>query len=380
MDDQRTASSPVRRRTLRMASVLVVGAGLALSACGSASQQSPASAVDSAVSSLGSSSSLDMHLSLGISPAQAETLSGKSGSHMTAADATALTKGSIFFATQTGHGEALDSKQALTDSSNAFDLGLQFGSQKPLELKYIDQNLYLRADTSQLLTDLGQNPAKADGFKRTLAQINTVVPGISNLGGSSWVEVSHSSLLSVESLLKQLGASQGSTQPSPAQLQTAMTQLRTDALNALKAHSTFTSMGSSGGTTEYAMTVDVHSFLAAFGPALQKDLGALPFVGTKANSSFTKLQDKVPAGQKATADLYATGGKLSEISVDLNQFAGKQKVNFAVPVKAAFTTPPAISAPAGATNLDLRNLPQLLQQILGGLGANKSTSGSGSSL
>lgn len=380
MHQKRPTSRLVRRRTTRLTSVLVVGAGMALTACGSAAKASPSSAVDSAISALGSSSSLSLQVSLGITPAQAQTLASKSGSAMTKAEATALSTGSIFFTTQTGHGEGIDSQQALTDSSNAYDLGLQFGSQKPLELKYVDQNLYLRADATQLLTDLGQSSSKAAGLQKTLAQINSVVPGISDLGGPKWVEVSHSSLVTLGNLLKSAAASKSAGQPSAAQIQSTLSQLRTDALNALKANSTDTSLGSTGGRDEYAVTVNVHNFLASFGPALQKDLSALPFVGSKASSNFTKIQDKVPAGQTATADLFTSSGKLSEVDVDLNQFAGKQKVNFPVPLKVTFTPAVAISAPAGATNLDLSNLPNLLQQMLGGLGANKNTSGAGSSL
>lgn len=375
MHQQRPTSSRVRRRTLRLTSVMVIGAGVALSACGSASKQGAASTVDSAISALGSSSSLNVEVSLGITPAQAQTLAGKSGSTMTQSEATALSRGAIFFTTQTGHGEALDSKQALTDSNNAYDLGLQFGTQKPLELKYVNQNLYLRADANQLLTDLGQSPAKAAPLEKTLTQLNSVVPGISQLGGPNWVEVNHASLVSLEDLLKSASASNGAGQPSAAQIQSTLLQLRTDALNSLKANSTFTSLGTSNGRGEYAMTLEVHNFLTSFGPALQKDLSALPVVGQKFGSGFTKLEGRVPAGQTATAHLYTSGGKLSEIDVDLNQFAGKQKVNFPVPLRVAFTAPPAISAPSGATTLNLSNLPKLLQQLLGGLGANKSASG-----
>lgn len=372
MHHQRPTSSPVRRRTLRLTSVMVIGAGVALSACGSASKQGAASSVDSAISSLGSSSSLNVQLSLGITPTQAQALAAKSRSTLTQAEATALSTGSVFFTTQSGHGEALDSKQALTDANNAYDLGLQFGTQKPLEIKYVNQNLYLRADASQLLTDMGQSPTKAASLEKTLTRLNSVVPGISQLGGPNWVEVNHASLVSLEDLLKSAAASNGAAQPSAAQIQSTLAQLRTDALNSLKANSTYTSMGSTNGRNEYAVTVNVHNFLASFGPALQKDVSALPVVGSKLSSDLSKLDSKVPAGRTATADLYTSGGRLSEVDVDLNQFAGKQKVNFPVPLRVAFSSPPAISAPAGATTLDLSNLPKVLQQVIGGVGPNKS--------
>lgn len=376
MHHQRPTSRPVRRRVLRLTSVMVMGAGVALSACGSASKQGAASSVDSAISALGSSSSLSVRLSLAITPAQAQELAARTGSPLTRSEATALSSGSVFFSTQTGHGEALDGKQALTDTNNAYDLGLQFGTHKPLEIEYVNQNLYLRAYASQLLSDIGQSPTKAAPLEKTLTGLNSVVPGISALGGPHWVEVDHASLVSLEDLLAAASASRGATPPDAAQIQSTLTKLRTDALNSLKANSTSTSMGSTNGRNEYAVTLNVHNFLASFGPALQKDLSAVPVVGSKLSGDFAKLASSVPAGQTATADVYTSGGKLSEVEVNLNQFASKQKANFAVPLRVVFGAAPSISAPTGATNLDLSNLPKVLQQVLGGVGPDRSATGS----
>lgn len=368
----RTSSpAPARRRALHLTSALAVGAGLGLSACGGASKPAPSAAVNSALSQLGHASNLSVHLSLGITPGQAEQVSKKGGgSPLTKAEADALTSGSVFFTTQTGKGEALDSPQARTDPANAYDLGLQFGKQIPFEIRYVSQNLYVRADAAQLLSDIGQDPSKAAVLQKDLASLNTVVPGISELGTSKWVEVDSSSLQALGGLLKAAASSSGGAQPN--QIQSAIAQLRTDALRALQANSTYASLGTKGGRPEYAMTLNVHGFLAQFGPALQKDLSALPLVGTKMSSGFAQLQDKVPASRTATADVYTSGGKLSEVDVDLNQFAGKKKVTFPVPAQAKFTAPPAISSPAGATVLDLSNLPGLLQRIVGGIGQHSS--------
>lgn len=378
MTHQRHSATPTGRRGLRMAAVLAVGAGATLTACSSSAKANPTDAVDSSVSALGKSSSISMRVSLGVTPEQAQQLSKKGGgSPMTPAEAKALSSGSIFFTEQTGQGEPVDSAQAMTDTKDAYDLGLQFGSSVPFELKYVGQNLYVRADVNQILTDVGQDPSKAASFQKDLGQINSVVPGISDLGAGKWVEVSHASLTTLGNLLKSAEASQGSGQPSPSQLQATFKQLRASALSSLKANSTTTSMGDQGGRPEYAVTVNVHNFLASFGPELQKDVSALPFVGSKVNTDFTKIQDKVPAGQTATADLFTSGGKLSEVDVDLNQFAkGSDKLSFAVPVKMEFTAPPAISTPSGATTLDLSQLPQLLQQIMGAAGSSNNSASS----
>lgn len=380
MQDERLFSSSTGRRGIRLASVLAVGAGLTLAACGGSTKQPPAQAVDSSVSSLGSSSSLNLRLSLdNVTPSQIQQLSKKGGgSALTSQEATALSTGSIFFTAQTGSGEALDSKQAVTDPKDAYDLGLQFGaSDVPLEIKYVGENLYARVDLTQLLTDVGQDPSQVASFQKDLSTIDSVIPGISDFGTSKWVELNHASLTQIGSLLKAAEASSGSSQPNANQIQSTMAQLRTDAVNSLKANSTYTSLGTHNGRPEYQMTLNVHGFLASFGPDLQKDLSTLPMVGSKFNTDFGKIQDKIPANQTAISDLYTSGGKLSEVDVDLNQFAGSDKVSFPVPVQAKFSAPPAISTPTGATVLDTSQLPKLLQDLSGGgLGSNTSTGSS----
>lgn len=377
----RTSSlAPARRRALHLTSALAVGAGLGLSACGGTSKPTPSAAVDSALSQLGHASSLSVHLSLGITPGQAQQVSKKGGgAPLTKAEADALTSGSVFFATQTGKGEALDSPQAVTDPNNAYDLGLQFGKQVPFEIRYVSRNLYIRADAAQLFSDIGQDPSKAAVLQKDLASLDKVVPGIADLGTSQWVEVDSASLQTLSGLLKAAASSSGGAQPDQAQIQGAMTQLRADALTALRANSADASLGTRGGRPEYAMTVNVHGFLAQFGPSLQKDLSALPFIGPRMSSGVAKLQDKVPATRTATADVYTSGGKLSEVDVDLNQFAGKKKMTFPVPARARFTAPPAISSPGGATVLNLSNLPGLLQRIVGGIGQHSSGANSSTS-
>ena len=373
MDYERLVTFSARRRGLRLAAVLAAGAGLTLSACGGGSKQSPAAAVDSSVSQLGNSSSVSIRVSVGITAQQAREISGKNGSSFTADEANALSHGSVFFTAQTGHGEAIDSNQALTDTKDAYDFGLQIGSSTPLEIKYVNQNLYALADVSRLLSDVGQNPGQGAAFQKDLASLNSVVPGISTLGTNQWVEVSHESLSSLGALLKQAAGSNGL---DTAQIQSELAQLRTAGLSSLKANSTYSSLGQHDGRSEYSATVDMHGFVTSFGQAVQKDLAGVPLIGTKISSGVSQLEAKVPAGKTAVADVYTSGGKLSEVDVDLNQFA-KHKMNFPVPLKVVFTSPPAISAPTTATPLDLSNLPLLLQNLISGHAAPQGSSSGG---
>lgn len=365
----------IGRRSARLGTALVVGSALTFAACGNssaASRQSPRQGVAQAVSALGKQSSLSVTFSVGLTKQQVEQLSSKGGgTPATPAEAQAVSEGSIYLAAQTGHGEALDSAQAATDTTNSYEIGLRIGSDTPFEVVYTSQNLYARVDAAQLLSDVGQDPAKASAFDSALSQAAVYVPGLDALAKGQWVELSHASLHTLGELLKQQGAASGSSTPTSSEVSAAIQKLRSAFGSSLMAATTFADVGSTGGRTEYKATLDVHSFLSSFGPTLESDLAAIPVTGSKLSSSvkqgLSRAESKIPANQTAVADLYVSGGKLQEADVDLNQFAGKDKASFPVPVKAVFAAPPTISAPSGATMLDLSNLPKLFQGLMAGV-------------
>lgn len=360
--------------SLRTPLAAAVAGALIVAGCGSSSPSKPASpqqAVEQAVTDLGQESSLEARFSLAITADQVQQIGSKSGSSVTTAEAKALSEGSLFFEVQTGNGEAIDSSQLATDSKTAFDFGLQIGSDTPIEIRYVDQNLYVHAQLSTLLTDVGQSPSSAARFGATLSKLDTYVPGLGALGQGKWVEATQASLQQLGTLLKQYESSLGSSQPSSSQLKALSPKLRKDFSTAFQANSTYQDLGTTSGRTEYGLTLQVHNFLAQFGPALQTDLGTLPLgVGTTYGSAISKATAKVPAGQTAVVDLFVSGGKLDEADLDLNQFApAGKKMSFAVPLRIALSSPPQITAPSGATQLDLSKLPNLIQQLAGsGLG------------
>lgn len=375
---------------IRMASAVAIGAmgaSLVLGACGGSSKsaggtgnnvtagQTPQQAVETAISKLGGESNMKVAVSLPITAAQAQQLSAKSGgSKMSPAEAHALTTGSVFFSESTGHGEAIDSTQARTDPQNTFDFGLAIGGDTPLEVRYVDQNLYVLAQVKTLLTDVGDDPAKADKVSAELAQVNSFVPGISDLGQGKWVEVDHAGLESLGAAVKQ--ADPQAAAAGSSQIQSSVLKLRTEVLSALKADSTFASLGNSGGRSGYSVTVNVASLLNTLAPQVESTLSSLPGVGNQISGKLSGAASSVPSGQTAVIDVYVSDNKLSEADLDVNQFAGKDKVNFAVPVRMAFSSPGAASAPSGATKLDVSKVPSLLGNLLGGLGGSSSSSSS----
>lgn len=347
-----------------------IGASMVLAACsgsktssgnGLASSETPQEAVQSAVSKLGSQSDMKMVLSLPITADQAKQLSSQNGGKpMSDQEATALTTGTIFLNVATGSGEALDSTQAQSDPNDSVDFGLAIGSNTPLELRYVGQSLYARAQIQQLLTDVGQNPAKASQFSTELSSLNSYVPGISALAQGNWVEINHQGLQSLSGLLKQIESSSGSS-ANPATLKADLMALRSQLLAALKANSAFGSLGSD----KYSVTVNVANFLSTIKPEVNSALSNVPQLGTQISDLLGKAVTKVPPGQTAVIDVTVSGGQLTQASVDLNQFAGKDKVGFPVPLQAAFSSPGAATAPDGATTLDVSKLPGLLGSLIG---------------
>lgn len=370
-----SAPVPRRGRRLRAASALVVAGGLALGACGTVSKLTTGRSISDSISAIGNQSSVSLRFSLGIDQNQAMQLSRRDGgTPMSPAEARALTTGSIFFSEQTGHGEALNSKQAATDHANSVDIGLQIGNDVPVEIRYVEQALYARVDVNQLLSDTGQDTRNAASFSSDLQQANRYVPGLGALGQGKWVEVTQSGLKSLSGLLNQYASSLGgsNSQPNRDQVRNMATSLRKDLTKSLQDNATYKNLGTQDGQTEYGVTVDVHGFLNQFGPALQNDLNSIPGgLGTKASNALKQAETKIPAKQTVVVNLFVQSNKLTQVQLDANQFAGKDKMAFPVPVKLDISTPPAITAPSGATPLDLSKLPQLISGLFSGLSSTR---------
>ena len=360
---------PGRRRSLRQCSVAAAGAlavGLTLAACGSAAQggaadQTSQQAVNSAISALGKQSSLSVRVSIPITPERAQQLSKKGGQALTPAQAQTVASGSLLLTERTGHGEALDSTQAQTDQANSYSVSLTVGSDTPVDVRYVGQSLYVRVQASKLASDVGQSPSRVSGLQSSLAQANLLVPGPSALGQDQWVEISHASLESLAPL-RQAESQVGNL----AGLEASATRLGADLGRALSANSTVARTVSSRAGDGYSVTVDAHGLLTALAPDIQSTLGALPKVGSSITSKINNAEGSIPAGQTAVIDVYVSNGALHQVDVDLNQFAGSDKVDFPVPLRLVFGFPGEVSAPTGAVQLDLSKLPSLFQGLTGG--------------
>jgi hypothetical protein len=360
-----------------MLAVGAVGASMILAACSSSkggggtgngvtSKETPQQAVATALANTGRQSSLQVSLSLPITAAQAQQISG-SHSGMTAGEAKALTTGTLFFAETTGHGEGVDTAQAQTDPMDSFDVGLTVGSDTPVEIRYVGQNLFARAQLRQLLTDAGDNPAKAAKVSAFLNQINAVVPGINALGQGDWVEITHSGLTSLGTSLKQ-GAPGAS---NPSALRSQFTALRYKILAAVQANTTFANLGNQGGRTEYSLTINVPAVVNSVGPEIASALNGIPGLGSRISGALSGAQGRLQDAAATVVDVYVSDNKLSEADLDVNQF--KHKYSFAIPLRVAFSSPGAPSAPSGATVLDVSKVPSFFSNMFGGASSSTPT-------
>ena len=369
-------------RRLSVVAVGVATTSLALTACASSggkaaggtgntstSKLSPQQAVAAAVAALGKQSSIQIAIDVPMSQSQLEKVKDSSGTTPSPADAKALASGSVFFTEASGKGESLDSTEARTDPHNSLAVGLSFGSDTPVEVRYVDQNLYAHIDASGLLHDVGQPSSDATQFNSTVSELNNYVPGLSAVGQGKWVEVTQSGLQSLSGLLKQAqNPASGGAAANPQQMQADILKLRTQVLAAIQSNSAAASLGSSNGRTGYSVTVNLSGLVNTLVPEIQSTLSDIPGFSSEASNGLNRAKGSIPAGKSAVIDVYVSSNKLTEADLDLNQFSNE--FGTALPLRLAFTSPGGPSAPSGATTLDVSKLPALLGNLLGGLKQN----------
>ena len=375
----RMGRNPRRSLDKKVWSVVAVGALAAssLAACSTIAKLTTKQAVGHSLSNLQDQSSISFAFSLGLTPSQiTELADAHGGSGIPSQVAQTISQASIVVSFSSGSGEELKSKQTEKDSSDRFDFGLRIGSNMPVEIRYVGQALYARVQLSQLLGDFGQSMSAAAGIESDLQKGNQYVPGLDALGQGKWVSVTKASLAPLLSIFKSLeNSSLGKS--SVSQYKAAALQLEGDLKTAFKDNATYTNAGTSGGRTRYDVSVALQALVQQAGSALETFMGSFPGLGDKITSAdITKAASLVPAD--AQLQLYVKDNRAEEIDVDINQFLpAKDKAPFPIPVRLVIGQPGTISAPSGATPLDLSKIGSLVEGMLGGLsGGSFSSSGS----
>ena len=352
----------MRRTVGRVAVAAAIGAG-ALTACSTTPQAPPAQAVSDSFRNLGDQSSLSVTLSLGLSASQLGTLATTNGGKgLSPAVANTIATGSVFVDVQTTNGKPLNSTSGAAAGNTNLDLGLNVGSTTPLEVRIVDGSLYARVDADQLAADTGQSPASTASFKASLQNADQVVPGLAALANDQWVEVSKASLQALLDMAKQFGAQGQTGSANQSQYRAATSKLLSDIGAAFKSNSTVTADGTHGSGTYYTVSVPIRPFAEQLATAFQSYLNSLPGGSTIASKFGSSLNQAVANNnQTLTLQVVVQDNQAAEVDLDVNQFlSGSHKAPFAVPVQLKFGTPTDITAPSGATELNLAKIPSLL--------------------
>jgi hypothetical protein len=378
-----TGRNPVRHPGKRVCAVVAVGvlSASSLAACSTLAKLTTKQAVGNSLSTLQDQSGISLAFSVGLTPSQITQLADEhGGSGIPAQVAQTISQSSIVLSFATGNGEELKSKQTEKDRSDRFDFGLKIGSTMPVEIRYVGQALYARVQLTQLLSDFGQGASAAAGIQSALQKGNQYVPGLDALGQGKWVSITKASLAPLLAIFKQLETS-ALGKSSLSQYKASALKLEGDLKSAFKNNATYTNAGTSGGRTRYNVSVALQALVQQAGTALETYLATIPGVGNKISSAdISKAASDVPA--QAQLQLYVKNNRAEEIDIDVNQFLpAKDKAPFQIPIRLVIGQPGTISAPSGATQLDLSKIGTLISGMLGGLssGGFSSFSGSGSS-
>jgi hypothetical protein len=220
----------------------------------------------------------------------------------------------------------------------------------PVDIRVVDQKVFLKADAGKLLSLYGQDPARAANTIKGLSQMDSTIPGLSKLAGGDWVSISLADLNSL--------AARAAKPSSPAMPKASRGSLLNDIGAAFNRNQTVVSNGTHDGRTEYTIVAPVRQLAEDLASTLAKDSGTSASAMSAVTKDLSSSLDSIPAGQRATVQLWVKDNKAQEIDFDLNQF--NNQYPFPVPLKIVIGDGSVVKAPSGATAIDLSPLAALL--------------------
>jgi hypothetical protein len=350
--------------------VALIAAGSA--ACGTATASTPDAKIKNAFDKLQNKKSLALGLHFDASADQIyAALQGSDG--FTKANATTLAE--LHATVSASSDKAFKDIKSGDKGSFAFQLTSDAAGKKNLiEVRSVDQKVYLRADlkgltnlggssTSKDLAGIDQFIAQADKLPSSMGSVKAAVHG-------EWITIDPKSFTS---FLKSFGGS-GSGSPLGALPDTgksldAKTQQQVlDALQkALRNNAKYKDLGNHDGADHVQVTLPARQFAKE----LQGSLGSL----TKQIPDFKPSDLNDVPNKTVAVDVAIKGGSVSGITFDLVQLdtsaTGKLPLTIAVDDGAE-----PVSAPKGAKIL---NPQDLIGLFMSGLGSDDTSTGSGSS-
>lgn len=239
-----------------------------------------------------------------------------------------------------------------------YALSYTLNGNTPLGFRLVQGNLYGRVQLDHLRA-LGVSQADIDQIQRPLRQLEPEVPGATALANGRWVVIPKAELQRLEKIA---GGSNTPGQLTARQKQ-LVAQLKRQAVGAFGGHVKVDDQGSAGGQHRWLVTTNASGLARTLLrlPALQELARTEPNGGEALVEQLNKAADGISNGTTVKAEVFAKGGRVDEIRVNLAQFRGS---DLKVPVYVGLHFAPAqpVAVPAGATHLDLVPLIHELQQ------------------
>jgi hypothetical protein len=266
---------------VRRLSAPILAAALLLGACGGspAGDDGARSMLVEAVRNLQRSDGVTATLSLRSTTASLVALSGQGGDHLSAADARKILRSSISISTVKS-GKGRDAAQVVVNVAGSEDL----------ELRVVEDTLYVRAHLAGLFDALGKDPAEAAAYAREAqaAGVGFVQP----LMEGRW--------LSLEGLDHAMGA--GAATPTDRERKVVSELARS-----LEASTDVTSKGTGPEGTHLVATVSLREVVDGLREAA---------AGLGPGAPAAALPGQVP-DEDVSVDLWVRDGRLTQVEIDL---------------------------------------------------------------
>jgi hypothetical protein len=351
----------MRAAVTRLTAVTALaGLGL-LAGCGGGSSNaipknaSPQTELLAALDNTSHTDVLTSTLKLDVTPEQllsfAKATTAKGDSAPTLKQAQEIAAGKLVVETKSNDGKQLTS--VLPGGGAHIDTNIAFveGSATDAEIRVVGSTIYLRGDLKSLIA-LGDKPAV---YNNLVAEVSKLPAFVRDFVAGKFVSIDAATL---KTLAAEVGGTAGVSTPTAQQLQDFAATLKAD----INRDVTVTKVGSDDKGD--------HLVLKGQSQALVKDL--LAAVAKVEPQLATKIQadanaSKVPA-RAITLDAYVKDGTVSELSLDLAQFAdpGQVPATTHVPLTMTFEqSGDDIAKPASATPVDVSQLFSILGQLGG---------------
>lgn len=249
--------------------------------------------------------------------------------------------------------------QAYLNAQGSGAIAVRLGGAALVELRSVGTTVYARADVRKLLTLSGQDPSMLDAYA---SQLPPALQPLAKAAKGEWIAVDlveAARSLGATGLLDRL-PKQDASRVDPAAVSTLMQHLK----DAYRTKARITDLGEGDRGTGYRLTAPAKQVVQAIEP----DLIAL------AGTSATDVKKGIAAmpDRDVAVDVWVKDDVVSAVSIDLAQFAEKPlDAKAALQIAVAVGGEP-VSAPAGASKL---NVAEALVGLGGAMGSMAGATG-----